>query len=165
MSQTSTFTRTSTYTESRARYILGKVYEDCLSMVFADLVSKAEAERWRNDLLFMLSKEALDSFEIQLVSPTGSRVGGYRYQLDDAGSIYSDDDSGGSDFYGLNPGTKANLFVTLRTTSTRYREVVNELITNRGWGSNGVSLQGDSTYDRGYSSSGYGLNRNKIGSW
>jgi len=163
MSLSATQTQTGTYTEARARQVIGKVYEDFLGMLSANLIEKSEADRWRTDLLYIASQEALSFFEIQFIKPDGTQVG-LRYELDDSGNIYLNDDSGGIDYYDLPKGTRASIFVELRDTAYKYQEVLRELIQNRGWGS-GAALEGSSTFDRAYSSSGYGLNRNRIGQW
>lgn len=163
MSLSATQTQTGTYTEARARQVIGKVYEDFLGMLSANLLEKAEVDRWRTDLLYIANQESLNYFEIQFTKPDRTKVG-LRYELDDSGNIFLDDDSGGIDYYDLPKGTTASILVQLRDTADKYREVVRELTQNRGWG-NGVALEGGSTYDRAYSSSGYGLNRNRIGQW
>lgn len=163
MSLSATQTRTGTYTEARARQVIGKVYEDFLGMLSANLIEKPVADRWRTDLLYIASQEALSFFEIQFTKPDNTTVG-LRYELDDSGNIFLDDDSGGIDYYDLPKGTTASILVRLRDSANRYREVMSELTLNRGWGS-GVALDGGTTYDRAYSSSGYGFNRNRIGQW
>lgn len=162
MSYTSTRSATSTYTEARARYVLGKVYEDLLSMLARGLITKSRADKWREDLLYIASKQALKSFEIQFTRPNGKKDG-LRFILNDGGGIYADDDSGDVDYYDWPTGTQANLVVMLDESASRYQEVLNELHSNRGWGSDGVSLPGTSTEIGAYSSSGYGLTKNRIG--
>ena len=40
MSGTYTLSSTNTYTEARARYVMGKVYEDITSLMLTDLVTQ-----------------------------------------------------------------------------------------------------------------------------
>jgi hypothetical protein len=162
MTYAGTRTNTSTYTEARARYVVGKVYEDFLSMLSRGLITKHSADKWREDLIYIMGQQALDQFEVQFTRPNGKRDG-FRYKLDDSGNIYTDDDSGEVDYYDWPNGTVANLVVTLRENSIRYRDVLEELHSRRGWGNNGSSLEGDNSDPRSFSNSGYGLNRNKIG--
>jgi len=162
---TTSYTRstTSTYTQSRARYVLGKVYEDILNITLADVISKSEADSWRDSLLYLANNQAINHFEFQFYRSDGTAIGGLRYDLDSSGNIYSDEDSGELDFWGLPEGTYAKLLVDLDYSSSKIEEV-NKQLEDWGWGT-GESLSGDMQYLKSYSKEGYGLKQNKIGEW
>lgn len=163
MSNTISSSRTSTYTEARARAVMNKVLEDLMGLYGRDLISKEQALKWYFDILYVLSKEAADFFEIQFKS-SFVKQNGLRYEISDDGSIYEDSKSGGIDYYSLPDNVKVSLFLSLRTEAAKYFEVYEELL-RRGWGTNGKTLEDSWVRDRAYSKDGYGLIRNKVGNW
>lgn len=160
-----TYTRstTSTYTQSRANYVMGKVYEDTLNMMSAGVINKSKADSWRQSLLYLLSMQAVNYFEFQLYKSDGTVIGGLHYKLESSGGIYSDEDSGELDFWGLPSGSYATLLVDLDYGSSKIEEV-NRQLKEWGWGT-GTSLGGNHQYLKSYSKEGYGLEQNKIGEW
>lgn len=160
-----TFTRstTSTYTQSRANYVMGKVYEDTLNMMSAGIISKSTADSWRQSLLYLLSKQAVNYFEFQFYRSDRSEIGGIHYKIESNGNIYSDEDSGGLDFWGLPSGVYATLLVDLDYDSPKIEEVQRQL-DEWGWGI-GKSLSGSHQYLKSYSKEGYGFGQNKVGKW
>jgi len=141
MIQSFTKSGTDTYSEVRANYIVGKVYENTLNLMNTGLISKLRADGIRSDILYLLSKKALNWFELQFHKPDGTK-GGIHYQLKADGSIYTDEPSGGLDFWSL----PANTVVKL----------VDAQITAWGWGT-GNALQGTMEYHRSFSKEGFGL--------
>ncbi|OJJ19946.1 hypothetical protein BKI52_15830 [marine bacterium AO1-C] len=159
---TNTYSQSNTYTEARARYIMGKVYEDTLGMWNAGLITRALCDGWRDDLLYLLDQQVLIKFEFQFKKPNLAEKVGLRYTVVSDGSIYSDDHSGGHDFFGLPSGTNASLVVTLNSEASSYEEANKEL-ERRGWGNNGKSLTGNATSHGTYSKGGYGTNIENFG--
>lgn len=163
MTYTQSYSSSSTFTESRARFVMDKFLDDILGLHGRGFITQEKALKWYRDVLYVLSKESADYFEVQFSSSANSECG-LRYQISDDGYIYEDSESGGIDFYSLPNNIQASLFLSLRTNSKKYDEVLTEL-KERGWGTNGKSLEGNSVRDRAYSKSGYGLVRNKVGNW
>ena len=72
MTGTITLSVTDTYTEARANYVLGKVYEDLLAMYTTGLLTKATCDTWRSELFYIVSKKALKHFQFQFTKPGGT---------------------------------------------------------------------------------------------
>lgn len=161
---TNSYSQTNTYTEARAQHIMDKIYDDTLGMWNAGLITKAQSENWRKDLLYLLNKQVLHKFEFQFRKPNGDEIGGLRQIVRDDNSILDDDDSGGNDFFNLPMNTNASLVVMLDSNSKNYNEA-NEELKKRGWGNNGKGLTGNAQAHGNYSKDGYGVNINKIGEW
>jgi hypothetical protein len=160
---TATGTRSSTYSEARARHAMDKVLDDIVGLFARGFITKQCALDWYGDLLYILSQETAEFFELQCSTP-GGRLVGLRYVVTDDGRIYEDRDSGGLDYFALPDRTMVSLFVHLRRDSRNYRDVLEEL-GRRGWGTNGRQLDGTLTRERAYSKDGYGVTRNRVGDW
>lgn len=163
MTYTKSYSRTSTYTESRARTVMNKALDDIIGLCIRDFITKDKAIKWYEDILYVLSKEAANYFEIQFKSSSIKQCG-IRYEVSDDGYIYENSESGGIDYYSLPHDTEVSLFLSLRSYSAKYNEVLQEL-SNRGWGKNGKALESSMVRERSYSKNGYGLVRNKVGDW
>lgn len=163
-SYTNSYSQSNTYTEARARYVIGKIYEDTLNMWNARLITTEKCNNWRTDLLYLLNKQVLSQFEFQFRKPNGEEIGGLRQIVKSDNSISIDDDSGGNDFFNLPSNTQVSLLAILDPEAHNYDEANKEL-EERGWGSNGRQLTGASNSHGSYSKDGYGVNINKIGEW
>lgn len=155
MIQSFTASGTDTYSEARANYIVGKVYENTLNLMNTGLITKLRADGIRQDILYLLSKKALKWFELQFRKPDGAQIGGIHYELKADGSIYSDEPSGGLDFWELPSNTVVKLLIDLDRTSPYIAEVDAQLAA-WGWGT-GSALQGTMEYHRSFSKEGFGL--------
>ena len=157
---TRTRTQTNTYTESRAHYVMGKAYEDFTSMYLADLITKEQADNWRDDILYLMRLKVLDFFEVQFFLPDKNQKG-IRYKVSDIGYLANDNNSGGTDFYSLPTNTQVNLLVRPRPFALKLKEAMGEL-EKRGWGRGGNSLSGHESNNSTYSKENYGLNKSSI---
>lgn len=160
---TNTISQTTAYTEARARYVMDKIFEDFTALIIRGFATQAQITKWKEDLLYLMHKEVLDFFEIQLKQPNGT-VGAMKYIVKPDNSLSEDSSSGSLGLYGLPLGTKANLFAQLHFSSPNYTEANNELHNNRGWGI-GKNVDGVVERHHAYSKDGYGIERNKIGTW
>jgi len=156
---TQTRSNTSTYTEARARYVNDKVYDDTQAMAIRKLITYSKAQKWREDILYILNKQSMDYFQFQFTFPDGTKKA-LQYNLKDDGNIYANDDSGGINYWSIPSGTNVILHVSLNTSSTNYHEV-NQKLTDDGWGT-GNAVTGTSSAGISYSKDGYGLKRNQI---
>lgn len=162
MSDTYVNSATNTYTEARARYVMGKVYEDLIGLMTADLITKDYADKTRRELLYLLDKKVLKSFQLQFKDAYGREKGGIHYEVRADSTIAVDDQTGGIDFWGLD-GITVNLFIKKDPYSPNLAEVNRQLIA-WGWGS-GSALTGSATYAKSYSSGGFGVQQSIIGKW
>ncbi len=159
---TLTASRTNTYTDPRLRAIMPEVGADFYALAGAGIVAWNVAQRWTEELTFILQNQAAHGFQIQLTYPNGERVA-LDYRVSSDGSIRESGIAGGIDYYALPAGTWAFLFVDLNFSATKIG-VVQAYIRQRGWGT-GSTVQGEVVRDRVYSKDGYGVIRGKIGAW
>ena len=159
-SNTTTRSQTDTYTETRAEYVMLKVFEDLTGLVVSkrtDLES-GNIKKWKEDILFLMSLKALIMFDILIYSGSQSVEGkAFRYELQSDGQILADDRSGGIDWYDDIPvGSKVRMLI--------YRDRNNieaeKYLRKRGYVA-GKSVKGqfDESSNRTYSKQSYGLKR------
>lgn len=163
MSYTTSRTDSCTYTEARARYVMQKVRDDLQTFVTRGHLQIDYANALYDDLLWMLTQQVVDLFEVQLRTPAGRDVG-LRYVVDDQGGIHIDRDSGGLNLYGLPPNLRAQVVVSLRA-GARARPEVQLGLQQRGWTGTGKLLDAPLNADGSYARGGYGLNRFLVGDW
>lgn len=161
----STYTRshTSTYTEARARYVMGKVKDDLYGLMNRSLITQKRVDTIYNSLLYLLNHEVLHFFELQFKKGNGHPIGGLRYEVNTSGTIYSDKESGAIDYWSLPDNTRVDLLVDLDQGAKNYQQVMDQL-SQWGWGT-GRSLEGKEEHLKNYSKDGYGLSQKIIGDW
>jgi hypothetical protein len=159
MSYTSTYTNTDTYTEARAKYVMGKVYEDFHHLIARGFASPTRQDilAWRDDLLFLMNEKALKKFQIIFEPPFGSKEA-WQYELSSDNSVHSDNKSGGKDLYGYHINTRVSIVIT----SDQNNKVAQDYLVKRGWGGGGAFVTGTSTSLGGYSKEGYGFKNSII---
>jgi len=162
-SLTSTASRTDSFTEARLRAVMPEIGADFYSMACAGLISLARAQRWTDELTFILQNQAAHGFQIQLTYPNGQQIA-LDYRVSSDGSIRESSTAGGIDYYLLPAGTRPFLFVDFNYSATK-ASVVQTYLRERGWGFDAHAVQGDVVRDRAYSKDGYGVIRGKIGTW
>lgn len=157
-----TFTRTSTgtFTEARVREVMKLVLEDFIGCVMKEFVTLERAQRWCDDLTYLLTQQAISGFELQFTRPDGTQ-GAFTYEVSDDGSLLESSPSGGQRLHMLPSGTRANIFVEYRGDVQPH---VREEMRKRGWGP-GNRVGGTAIRERAYSNEGYGLIRGRVGEW
>jgi hypothetical protein len=160
---TQSISASNTYTEARARYVMGKVYEEITSMMLVGLITIERANLIRTQLLYLLDKQALTFFEFQFYRST-IQIGGLRYIVRADNTIVADDESGNIDFWTLhNTGVFVTLFLELNQSSPNIGAVQVQL---EKWGcGNGRALSGTERVHNQYSSNGYGVKQSIFGTW
>lgn len=151
----------SSWSEARARAVMDKVLDDLLGMALRGLVTKAQAVKWTEELLYALDCQAAEAFEFKFQLPCGKEKA-IRFQVSDDGSLTNDSESGGIDYYDLPEGTATNLVLKPRADA-RKLDTLLDYLSRRGWGTNGVMLTGSGILDKAYSKQGFGLVRTKVG--
>jgi hypothetical protein len=163
MSTTYTLSNTNTYTEARARYVIGKVYEDITSLMLVGLITLDRAQLIRSQLLYLMEKQALKLFEFQF-NRSGVKIGGVRYLVRADNSIVMDNDSGNINFWTLHgTGIFVVLFLDLNESSPNIQEV-NKKLAEWSCG-DGSALAGTEQVNNSYSKDGYGVKQSIIGKW
>jgi hypothetical protein len=163
MLNSSTITQTTTYTEARARYVMDKIFEDFTALLILGFATQLQVNKWKEDLLYLMKEEVLLHFEVQLTKPNGEKAALVYYVKAD-NSITEDSSSGKLGLYSLPWDTKANLFADLNSSHNNYKRALNELMTNRGWGT-GTAVEGETERHLGFSKEGYGVERHQKGLW
>jgi hypothetical protein len=160
---TFTASRTNTFTDPRLRAVMPEVGADFYALAGAQIISLAVAQRWTEELTFILQHEAAHGFQVQLTCPDGRRIA-LDYRVSSDGSIRQSGTAGGVDYYALPVGTHAFLFVDLNFNAVKIA-VIQAYIRQRGWVLDAQPVQGEAVRDRVYSKDGYGVIRGKIGVW
>ncbi len=163
MSNTFVNTNTSTYSEARARYVMGKVHEDLIGLTNRRLMSIERANRIKSYVLYLLNMEALNFFQLQFKNSKGGEIGGLHYKVYSGGYISADEDSGNIDYWALPGDTRVTLLINLDYSSKKIDEV-NKQLDEWGFGS-GNALTGTKSHLKTYSKDNYGLEQSKIGDW
>ncbi len=163
MSGTQTATRTDSYTEARLRAVMPEVGADFMGPAAANLITFERANKWTEELTFILQNRAAHGFQIQLRC-AGLATIALDYRVSSDGSVRESATAGGIDYFALPAGTTASLFVEL-DFDARNIAIVQEHLRRRGWGIDGQAVQGTPVRDRVYSKDGYGFVRGKVGDW
>lgn len=159
---TYTFSGTDSYSVSDVKAVMQNTYEDIVGFANRQIMDYGKAERWIEDLTYLLNKKALKSFELQLYNSLGQRFKSYKYDVSTYGLITSGDKSGGINYFEIPSNTKIGLFADLDEDSPNYSTVFKELTENRNWGTNGSGMEGNATRERSYVSNSLQLNRSVI---
>lgn len=162
MSTSFTFSRTDSYSISDIKAVMQNTYEDIIGFANRQMVEYGSAQKWIEDLTYMLNQKTVKSFELQLYNSAGTRFKSYRYEVNTWGIISSGDKSGGINYFEIPANTKVRLFACLDKDSTSYQSVLNELTQNRGWGTNGSAMNGNPSFERSYASGSLQLKRSVI---
>jgi len=156
--QTRTQANTVTITETRVRAVLRQINVDMFAAVIRGFASKETIEKWKDDLFYMLSKDALCYFELR-VSLGGQIEAAWRYEISSDGSLTTSDRGGGINFYDFPNNSILSLAIKRQTNLPNQ---VNEEINCRGWTSSVKTLTSNQTKERSYSKDGYGVTRHRL---
>jgi hypothetical protein len=161
MSDTFTNSESDSYTESRALYVMGKVYDDFHSIAGRGFTgfSSRYLTSMKEDIFYLMTQKVLKMFQIQFTH--GSKEWAVEYTVSSDGSIQVDRDSGGIDYWQIPQA--ASLRIVARWDRSKSR--VEAEMERRGWTGSASWVTGKVISDGGYSKSGFGLYKNRIGSW
>ena len=160
-SATATASNTSTMTEARVRAVMQKVRANFNAFVVAGHITAAQADKWAADVIYLQLAGVLKFFEVQIDIPGRPRFG-IRYTVSADGSVQQDSASGAIDVYGLPVGTAVGL---LAEPDGPLPAPVRAELARREWGFNGQSIDASPSDRRAFSSGGYGLIREHLGTW
>lgn len=161
MSSTYTFSGTDTYSVSDVKAVMQNTFEDIIGFANRQLITYERAKQIIDDLTYILKNKTLKAFEIQLYQD-GKRYKSYRYEVSLSGFISSGDASGGINYFALPTSTFVGVYAELDNSSLSYASVLNELQSNRNWGTNGSAMEGSTTHERNYISNSLQLKRSVI---
>ncbi|AEA42424.1 hypothetical protein [Fluviicola taffensis] len=154
----------STYTESRAKYVMGKIYDDFCAIDLRGFdqfeANPNQLKEWKEDLFYIMTKQDLDYFQLKFSHGIPRKTVALEYKVKSDGTIHSDNDSGKINYRQFPANTTVSIVVR------RYgNKEVGEYLESKGWGNNGIFVDGSTSNAGSYSKDGYGVNRNKIGQW
>jgi len=141
---------------------MGKVYDHLVNLYLIGIITKTRADRMRSDILYLMDRRALSSFELQFKTP-GYPDKGLHYEVRGDSTISLDDESGGINFWTLGSNTSVTLLVSLNRSSPHINEVDRQL-SEWGWGV-GSALAGAHQASKSFSKDGFGLKESIIGTW
>lgn len=164
MSNSQSSSQSNTFTETRAKYVLGKIYDDFCAVEMRGFHqfgrNSSKLQEWKEDLFFIMKHEDLNYFQLQFSYGTPLKNVALQYTIQANGEIHSDNDSGGINYFVFPANTKISIVVKRYGNSE-----VAEYLKSRGWGTNGKFVTGASESAGAYSKEGYGTKREKYGEW
>lgn len=154
MSDSYTHSNSNTYTEARAKYVLGKLKQDFQNIYNRgfDNLSWDALHGWLEDVSFVVHQKALTRCQIKFEWPDSAGAA-VDYHMVTDGSIQVDGDASGLDFHKVPQNAKVR--ITIRRDPNN--QTVTDYLAKRGWGK-GSFLEGEFTDQGGYSKDGYGAN-------
>ena len=159
---TYTFSGTDTYSVSDVKAVMQNTYEDIVGFANRQILDYSRAKRWIDDLTYLLNKSILKAFELQLYDSAGVCFKSYRYDVNTWGLISSGSSSGGINYFEIKEDTAIRLLAVLDENHHSYTAVLNELNNNLGWGNDGSAMNGNTTFERNYTSGSLQLKRSVI---
>lgn len=161
MTVTGSFSSTNTFSESRARHVLEKIHADFLGLQSRAFSKLSSESIWYCFEVFshLMLEKALKTVELQL-HPPGRLPSSIIYTVISDGSIYSDDNSGGNNFWVFPDDTVVKFVFSWDQENSRAAEYIKGL--GLGFGS---FIEGDEIAHGQYSKSGFGVNIKRKGNW
>ncbi len=147
------------YSESEIKEVLGKVYDDfhALDARGFDFFTGDYLKGIRDDLYFLLTKNALIEFQIKF-NYDGKTVA-IHYKVNPFGSIInSNKPSGGTDYYEFPKTADVKIVLSRKQDNP----LVNTYMTERGWTPGGKFFTGVVENKGDYSKGNLGINRSII---
>lgn len=164
MSNSYTNSNSTTYTEARAKYVMGKIFDDFHAIGYRGFEffkeNPGKLTDWKEDLDFILSHNALRKFQLQFHAP-GGRAWAIEYVVHTDSSIQRDSDSGGVDFWEIPIDANINILVDRDPDN----QEVSDYLAERGWGTGGFFIGGPVSDGGAYSQEGFGVTKGRRGTW
>lgn len=152
-----------TYTEARAQYVLGKIFDDFHNIGYRGFDyferNPDQLRKWREDIYFLMTKKVLKKFQVKFAAD--GKEWAVEYTIKSDGSIQQDDYSGGVDYWEI----PAHASIGIVATWDRHKKDVETHMQSRGWVGGGSYVEGDLIDDGAYSKSGYGATKGRRGAW
>lgn len=161
MTNTYTNSRSNTYTETNARYVMGKITDDffAISNRGFNNVNDDWLKSIKEDIYFVMCSEALEMFQFQFYK--GTKRWAIEYTISADGSVHSNDPSGGINYYEIPKDAKVSV-VLKRDPNNKS---VSNYLEKRGWGNKGEFITDDLVDDGAYSKNGFAAKKGRRGSW
>ncbi len=151
---------TDTYTETRAKYVLKKIYDDFIAISTRGFDQFKNSPNFlkelKEDLLFIMTNEDLKLFQLQFINGAEERA--VEYEIKSDGTIYTDNDSGGVNYWDLPDSVEIRIVIKRKGSAYVWEE-----LQKRGWVSGATLIEGSATSIGAYSNGGYGATKKLIG--
>lgn len=161
----STFSQSNsnTYSESNARYVMGKIFDDFHAIAYRGFdyfkSNPNVLQKWKEDLFFLMTNGVLNEFQIQFFS--NGKEWAVEYTIKADGSIQGDNSSGGVNYWEI----PASARVGIVASWSRHKPHVEDEMKARDWISGASYIDGDLIDDGAYSKNGYGATKGRRGAW
>lgn len=162
MSNSTTNSGTNTFSEAKARDIMGKINDDFNTIASRGFEYLQQHPGWldkhREDILYILLHQDLNTFQIQFKYNGGEKA--VEYTVKNDYTIHSNRESGGINYFQI--PRDAEVIIVIRRHNNP--EVWKEL-QRRGWVTGARMIEGTETNKGAYSKDGFGAEIKLIGSW
>lgn len=152
------------YTEARARYVMGKIFDDFHVIAYRGFDYLEANPEWLlkvyGDLFYLMSNHVLTSFQVKLTSNSGE-LWAVEFVIKPDGSLLYDTNSGRIDFWEI----PANATINFPTKWTHGNGQIDNEMIKRGWTSKSASVTDYAINDATYSNHGFAATRGKRGAW
>jgi hypothetical protein len=101
--QTGTRSQINSFTEARLRAVIPEVGADFTNMAGAGIITFNTAQRWTEELAFVLLRQAAQGFQVQLSCPGRAPIA-LDYRVSSDGTVRESGRAGGIDYYELPDG-------------------------------------------------------------
>lgn len=163
MTHSYTNSESDTYSESRARYVMGKIFDDFHAIAYRGFnyfeKNPNKLQKWKDDMFYLMTNKALEKFQMQFFDDGNEWA--VEYVIKSDGTIHQDNNSGGIDYWEIPATASPNLVVT----RDKSRKHINDYMDSRGWTSGASYVEGDLIDDGAYSKNGYGATKGRKGAW
>jgi hypothetical protein len=137
------------------------VHEDFMIVANAGLIEREKIKEWFDELSYAVPHNVVSCFQLQL-RPPDAEPRALSYTIRDDGAVPDGSKGGGFDPYALPRNTRVSLYVKYRSGAPNLEKVL-AWLRERGWGSGGSLVQGNTSQDRAFSKDGFGFVRSKVG--
>jgi hypothetical protein len=142
---------------------MGKIFDDFHDIAyrgFEQLEGNNRLQKWKEDIFFLMTNQVLKSFQIQFKG-SGSKEWAVEFEIKADGSVQSDNESGGINYWEIPNDAIVDLLVKWE----KGKKIVDDEMESRGWITRGSYIEGSLLDNGSYSKSGYGATKGRRGSW
>lgn len=162
MSNSSTNSATNSFTEAKARDIMGKINDDLNTIALRGFIYLENNRTWwdstRKDLWFIIQNNDLDLLQVQFKYSGEEKA--IQYTVKDDYTIFSNRESGGINYFQIPKDAEIKIVIRRKGNDIVWAE-----LQKRGWVSGANMIEGTITNKGAYSKDGFGAEIKLIGSW
>lgn len=160
MSNSTTNSATNSFTEAKARDIMGKINDDLTTIALRGFIN-LDKDFWnkvREDLWYILKNQDLHKLEVQFRHSEGEHA--LEYVIKSDYTIYKNRESGSVNYHKIPKDAQITIAVWRNDNPEVWKE-----LQRRNWTSGATEVKGTITNKGAYSKDGFGAEIKLIGSW